>query len=241
MNFLKFFGLDKYINFSKNIRIKHEISKHVIADVYESFLAAVYLQYGIDKVREIIYDILTEEKILYGIDFFDLEENEFKKQTCKEAEKKKQVKVNKNKIAVIDRPKINYKKIFKHIIGKKTQVSYKEVSRLSNRLVVNLEVKGKIISQGIGAGKKTARIDAVKNACIKLITEDDKNTINYKFIIQNIFGKNSQIEYMTRINKINNCVINLMVNGKCIAEGTDENRDKARQKVARETCLKYMK
>lgn len=65
MNFLNFFGLDKYINWIDTSENNQTISKHVIADVYESFLAAVYLVYGLDKVREIVLDVLSEEKIFF--------------------------------------------------------------------------------------------------------------------------------------------------------------------------------
>lgn len=61
MNFLNFFGLDKYINWIDTSENNQTISKHVIADVYESFLAAVYLVYGLDKVREIVLDVLSEK------------------------------------------------------------------------------------------------------------------------------------------------------------------------------------
>ena len=75
MNFLNFFGLDKYINWYDISESNQTISRCVIADIYESFLAAVYLVYGLDKVREIILDILSEEKILSSMDFLLLGKN----------------------------------------------------------------------------------------------------------------------------------------------------------------------
>lgn len=57
----------KKLEFSKYLRLGkgEEVSggrdrKSVLADVFEAFLAAVYLTYGFDKAKEIVYDIVVK-------------------------------------------------------------------------------------------------------------------------------------------------------------------------------------
>lgn len=57
----------KKLEFSKYLRLGkgEEASggrnrKAILADVFEAFLAAVYLTYGFDKVKEIVYDIVVK-------------------------------------------------------------------------------------------------------------------------------------------------------------------------------------
>lgn len=173
MNFLNFFGLDKYINWIDTSENNQTISKHVIADVYESFLAAVYLVYGLDKVREIVLDVLSEEKIFSSMDVFVFRES---------------VVANESK-----RKKINYNKIFKSIIGKKSIINYKQENFNIDKVTLSLKVNGKVLSQGEGINEKIAKNDALKKACYKLMMEDTRNEINYKFIIQIIVGEFSKI------------------------------------------------
>ena len=140
MNFLNFFGLDKYINWYDTSESNQTISRRVIADIYESFLAAVYLVYGLDKVREIILDVLSEEKILSSMDFFAFREK---------------LLINENK-----KNKIDYHKIFISLIEKKSKITYKQESNSSDIIILNLRMNGKDISQGEGINEKSAKYDA---------------------------------------------------------------------------------
>lgn len=221
MNFLNFFGLDKYINWIDISKNNQTISKHVIADVYESFLAAVYLVYGLDKVREIILDILSEEKIFSSMDFFAFRES---------------ILVNDNK-----RNKINYNKVFKSIIGKKSIINYKQEKFNIDKVTLSLKVNGKVISQGEGINVKTAKRDALKKACYKLMMEDTRNEFNYNFIIQIIVGEFSKIEYIPKIKNESNFVVELVNSGKCLAVGEGKTLKTANKHAAKKACLNFMK
>ena len=91
------------------------------------------------------------------------------------------------------RKKINYNKIFKSIIGKKSIINYKQENFNIDKVTLSLKVNGKVLSQGEGINKKIAKNDALKKACYKLMMEDTRNEINYKFIIQIIVGEFSKI------------------------------------------------
>lgn len=61
------YDYSKKLDFSKYLRLgKGEESsggrdrKAILADVFEAFLAAVYLVYGLDKVKEIVYDVVIK-------------------------------------------------------------------------------------------------------------------------------------------------------------------------------------
>lgn len=58
VNFLNNFGIDKYLIFHPEDE-RTQVSPKVIADIYESFIAAVYLVYGIEKASEIVIDLIT--------------------------------------------------------------------------------------------------------------------------------------------------------------------------------------
>ena len=52
-------GLDEYLKLGKGEESTGGRSKpSIIADLFEAFLAATYLNYGLDKVKEIVYDIV---------------------------------------------------------------------------------------------------------------------------------------------------------------------------------------
>lgn len=58
INFLRCFGLDKHlIFFTTDSSI--QAGESIIADIYESFIAAVYLIYGIDKASQIVIDSMS--------------------------------------------------------------------------------------------------------------------------------------------------------------------------------------
>ena len=221
MNFLNFFGLDKYINWIDTSENNQTISKHVIADVYESFLAAVYLVYGLDKVREIVLDVLSEEKIFSSMDVFVFRES---------------VVANESK-----RKKINYNKIFKSIIGKKSIINYKQENFNIDKVTLSLKVNEKVLSQGEGINEKIAKNDALKKACYKLMMEDTRNEINYKFIIQIIVGEFSKIEYIEKAKNGNNFVVELVNSGKCLAVGEGKTLKTANKHATKKACLNFMK
>ena len=221
MNFLNFFGLDKYINWIDTSENNQTISKHVIADVYESFLAAVYLVYGLDKVREIVLDVLSEEKIFSSMDVFVFRES---------------VVANESK-----RKKINYNKIFKSIIGKKSIINYKQENFNIDKVTLSLKVNGKVLSQGEGINEKIAKNDVLKKACYKLMMEDTRNEINYKFIIQIIVGEFSKIEYIEKAKNGNNFVVELVNSGKCLAVGEGKTLKTANKHATKKACLNFMK
>lgn len=52
-------GLDEYLKLGKGEESTGGRSKpSIIADLFEAFLAATYLKYGFDKVKEVVYDIV---------------------------------------------------------------------------------------------------------------------------------------------------------------------------------------
>lgn len=52
-------GLDEFLKLGKGEESTGGRSKpSIIADLFEAFLAATYLNYGLDKVKEIVYDIV---------------------------------------------------------------------------------------------------------------------------------------------------------------------------------------
>lgn len=185
-------------------------------------MAAVYLEYGINKVQEIVYDVLKQDNILAHMNLFNEEKDNKKKKISNDF-------------------KINYKKIFKSIIGKKTQFKYVEENNLSNKHILNLEVNGKRLSQGVGKNKEIAKKDAIKKACIKLITENNKYNINYKSIIISIVGKKSEVLYIQTQKSVNKYIIDLKINGEYFAVGRGKNIKESTEDAARKACLKLIK
>ena len=82
---------------------------------------------------------------------------------------------------------------FKSIIGKKSIINYKQENFNIDKVTLSLKVNGKVLSQGEGINEKIAKNYALKKACYKLMMEDTRNEINYKFIIQIIVVEFSKI------------------------------------------------
>lgn len=90
MNFLKCFGLDKYLVFYTDKEKTQQIPK-IIADIYESFIAAVYLVYGIEKASQIVIDSISNIIDINNIDksYLEIAAQKRKKNKKKRKNKKK--------------------------------------------------------------------------------------------------------------------------------------------------------
>ncbi len=130
-----------------------DISKFrkVIADVYESFIAAVYLVYGFEKAREIVLDVLNAKNYLNSESLIKM---------VKQKDEEKSININKKLVS-----NKNYRALLRKFVGKKTQLKYIEKERTDSNVTVVLCISGRQFCIGNGIGLKKAKENAAENAC----------------------------------------------------------------------------
>lgn len=141
--------------------------KNVIADIYESFIAAVYIVYGIEKARKIVLDVLSANNYLNPENLEKIIEQRDKEISQNE---KKPIQQNENeqKKLAINKQKVDYNKenntLLRKFVGKTAKIECVEYRKMGENVIVKLLVNGKVISWGKGKGKRNAKNDAIKEA-----------------------------------------------------------------------------
>ncbi len=137
------------LNFSNYIKVGHgeelgggRFKKVILADIFEAFMGAIYLDLGYDTVRKVILNIITpyieEKNTIFFQDY----------------------KSSLQELVQTDRRSVHYELIEES--GPSHQKTFKMVVKIDNI----------IYGTGIGSSKKEAEQEAAKNALEKMATLD---------------------------------------------------------------------
>ena len=137
------------LNFSKYIKVSHgeekeggRYKKVILADIFEAFMGAVYLDLGFDNVKKVILDIIVPYILDKNVNFF----NDYKS-ALQEFVQTEQRTVH---YELIDEQGPSHKKVF----------------------TMEVIIDGIVYGKGVGGSKKEAEQEAAKNALSKLAKLD---------------------------------------------------------------------
>lgn len=131
-------GLNNYLKLGKGeAENGGKYNKAIVSDIFESFLGALYLDQGIDKVKEFFNDFIIPLIENHEVDFFD----DYKSllQECVQTDKKS----------------------LEYILISETGPSH------NPKFTVNVMIDGIVYGSGVSHSKKSAEQEAAKNALKK--------------------------------------------------------------------------